>query len=168
MGLEPKLYSVTILRTVLYGEIICGVDNVHYKSIYCHCMKIHTLHATLGKCPEFALLIVTSLVSVLSQKNAYKFNRHNLKLITLINNMQLFLDSTQSNLNYERSFPRIHEVLGEVWLSEHKFQTRNFDQLRIFEGIKFVNKTVQRINNFFAFLAKIETRRQKYRVLASS
>ena len=82
--------------------------------------------------------------------------------------MQLFLDSTQSNLNYERSFARIHEVLGEVWLSEQKFQTRNFDQLRVFEGIKFVNKTVQRINNCFAFLAKIETRRQKYRVLASS
>ena len=30
-GLEPKLYSITILRTVLYGEIIWGVDNMYYK-----------------------------------------------------------------------------------------------------------------------------------------
>ena len=26
-GLEPKLYSFTILKTVLYGKIIWGVDN---------------------------------------------------------------------------------------------------------------------------------------------
>ena len=25
-GLEPKLYRIAISRTVLYGEIICGVD----------------------------------------------------------------------------------------------------------------------------------------------
>ena len=30
-GLEPKLYSVTILRTLLYEEIIWEVDNVYYK-----------------------------------------------------------------------------------------------------------------------------------------
>ena len=30
-GLEPKLYSITILRAVLYGEIIRGVDDVYYK-----------------------------------------------------------------------------------------------------------------------------------------
>ena len=29
-GLEPKLYSITNLRTVLYGEIIRVVDNVQY------------------------------------------------------------------------------------------------------------------------------------------
>ena len=27
-GLEPKLYSITILRTVLYVEIVWGVDNI--------------------------------------------------------------------------------------------------------------------------------------------
>ena len=32
-GLELKLYSITILRTVLYGEIIWGADNVHYNRI---------------------------------------------------------------------------------------------------------------------------------------
>ena len=31
----------------------------------------------------------------------------------LINNMQLFLDSTQSNLDFELSFPEIHEVLKD-------------------------------------------------------
>ena len=30
-GLEPKLYSITILRTVLYVEIRWGVDKVYYK-----------------------------------------------------------------------------------------------------------------------------------------
>ena len=30
-GPEPKLCSITILRTVLYGEIVWGVDNVYYK-----------------------------------------------------------------------------------------------------------------------------------------
>ena len=34
MGQETKLYSITILRTVLYGEIIWGVDKVHYKKFY--------------------------------------------------------------------------------------------------------------------------------------
>ena len=28
--LEPKLYSITILWTTLYGEIIRGVDYVYY------------------------------------------------------------------------------------------------------------------------------------------
>ena len=46
-----------------------------------------------------------------------------------INNMQLFLGSTQSNLNSELSFAGISEVLREIWLSEHKFQGRNFGQL---------------------------------------
>ena len=29
-GMEPKFYSITILKTVLYGEVIWGVDKVHY------------------------------------------------------------------------------------------------------------------------------------------
>ena len=31
-GLEPNLYSITILRTVLYEEIIWGVDKVYSKA----------------------------------------------------------------------------------------------------------------------------------------
>ena len=46
-----------------------------------------------------------------------------------INNMLLFLDSTQSNLNSKLSFVGIHQVLREIWLFEHKFQARNFWQL---------------------------------------
>ena len=33
--LEVKLYSITILRTVLCGENIWGVDDMYYKSILC-------------------------------------------------------------------------------------------------------------------------------------
>ena len=51
-----------------------------------------------------------------------KLIKRNLKLITLINNTWLFLDSTQSNLNVEPSVARIHEVLKEKWLFEHNFQ----------------------------------------------
>ena len=54
--------------------------------------------------------------------------------------MQLLLDSTQSNLNFEPSFVAILQVLREKWLFEHEFQARNFDQIWIFGGIKFVNK----------------------------
>ena len=50
-------------------------------------------------------------------------------MITLINNMKLFLDSTQSNLNFEPLFAAIHEVSRKIWLFEHKFQARNFGQL---------------------------------------
>ena len=32
-GLEPKLYSITILREVLYGQIIQGPDNVYYNYV---------------------------------------------------------------------------------------------------------------------------------------
>ena len=28
------MYSATVLRTVLYGEIIWGADNVYYKCVY--------------------------------------------------------------------------------------------------------------------------------------
>ena len=32
-------------------------------------------------------------------------------------------------LNSKPSFVRIHQVLGEIWLFEHKFQARNLGQL---------------------------------------
>ena len=40
-----------------------------------------------------------------------------------------FFYSKRSNLNFEHSFIGIHQVLIEIWLSEHKILTRNFDQL---------------------------------------
>ena len=58
-----------------------------------------------------------------------KLIKRNLKLITSINNMQLFLDGTQFDLNFESSFVGIHQVLREMWLFEHELQTRNFGQL---------------------------------------
>ena len=42
-----------------------------------------------------------------------------------INNMSLFLDFTRSHLNFETSFVGIHQILREIWLFEHGFQTRN-------------------------------------------
>ena len=65
----------------------------------------------------------------LPKKKYTKLIKCNLKLITLINNMQLFLDSTQSNLNFEPSFVAILQVLREIWLFGHEFQARNFDQI---------------------------------------
>ena len=64
-----------------------------------------------------------------SQKMYTKLIKRNLKLIALINNMQLFLVSTQSNFNFEPSFARIHKVLREIWLFKHKFPAGHFDQL---------------------------------------
>ena len=54
-------------------------------------------------------------------------------LIALVKNIKLFLDSKESNLNFQNSssFVGIHKVLREIWLSEHEFQTRNFGKLRI-------------------------------------
>ena len=43
--------------------------------------------------------------------------------------MQLFLDSTRSNINFELSVAGIHEVWRETSLFEHKFQARNSGQL---------------------------------------
>ena len=63
-----------------------------------------------------------------------KLIKHNLELIALIK------DSKQFNLNFEHSFVGIHQVLREIWLFEHEFQTRNFGQLRNFGSIRFVNK----------------------------
>ena len=54
-------------------------------------------------------------------KKYTKLIKLNLKLICLTNNMQLVLDSTQSNLNFESSFVRIHQVLVEIWLFKHEF-----------------------------------------------
>ena len=42
--------------------------------------------------------------------------------------MQLFVDSTQHNFNFETSFVGIHQVLREIWLSGDKFQARNLGQ----------------------------------------
>ena len=52
--------------------------------------------------------------------------KQNLKLII---NMLLFLNSIQSNLNFEPSFFGICQVLREKQLFEHEFQARNFGQL---------------------------------------
>ena len=72
-------------------------------------------------------------------------------------NMWLLLDSTQSYLNFEPSFVEIHQVFREIWLFEHEFQAGNFGQLRIFGGIKFVNKLFIKIS--LAFPNRIETER---------
>ena len=52
-----------------------------------------------------------------------KLSKSNLKLIMLINNILLFLDFTQRNLNFESSFVGIHQILREIWLFEHEFQS---------------------------------------------
>ena len=49
-----------------------------------------------------------------------------MKLIMSINNMQLFLDYTQSILNFEPSIAGIHEVLREIKLCEHKISSYKF------------------------------------------
>ena len=51
--------------------------------------------------------------------------KHNLELIALIKNIKLFLDSKQSNLNFEHSFVGIYKVLRKMW-------TRIFGKLQIF------------------------------------
>ena len=35
--------------------------------------------------------------------------------------MELFLDSTQSNLDFDSSFVGVHQVLREIWLFEREF-----------------------------------------------
>ena len=56
--------------------------------------------------------------------------------------MYLFLDFTQSNLNFEPSFVGIDQVLREIWLSEHEFHTTNFGQLSNFETSGIVSKNL--------------------------
>ena len=66
----------------------------------------------------------------------------------MINNMQLFLDFKQSNLNFESTFVEIHSVLIEIRLFEHEFQNRNFGQFRIFEGDQICKQAVRKITTF--------------------
>ena len=61
-----------------------------------------------------------------SQKMCTKSIKCNLKLIASINNMKLFLDSTQSNLNFLPSLVGTHQVLRERRLFEQRFYARNF------------------------------------------
>ena len=56
--------------------------------------------------------------------------KRNLKLITSINNISLFLDSTQSNFNSEASFAAIREVLREIRLFEHYFELEILAKLK--------------------------------------
>ena len=60
--------------------------------------------------------------------------------------MKLFLDFTQSNLNFERSFVTIHQVLRKIWLFENEFQARNFGQR--FWGYQICQQTVHKIDKF--------------------
>ena len=62
-------------------------------------------------------------------KQTTKLISRNVKFITSINNASLFLDSTQSNLNFEPSFVGIHHALRETWLFEYECQATNFGQL---------------------------------------
>ena len=54
------------------------------------------------------------IIYCMSQKRYAKLIKCNFKLIILINNMQLFLDSTQCNLDFEPSFVGAHQVLSEI------------------------------------------------------
>ena len=71
--------------------------------------------------------------------------KHNLELVALIKNIKLFLDSKQSNLNFEHSFVGIYKVLREIWLFEDELKTRMFGKLQIFGSIRFFNKLVSKI-----------------------
>ena len=62
--------------------------------------------------------------------------------------MQLLLDFTQSNSNFEPSFVGIHQVVKKMWFFKHEFQIINFGQLRILWSIKFVNKLFIKLLNF--------------------
>ena len=79
-----------------------------------------------------------------------KLIERTLKLIKLINDMILFLDSKQSNLNFEPSFAAIHEVLREIWLFEHKFKLEilaNFE----FLGYQICQQTFNKIYKFRSY-----------------
>ena len=83
-----------------------------------------------------------------SQKKYTKLIKCNLKLITSINYVQLFLDCIQSNFDFKPSFDEIYQVLREIWLFEHEFQATNFGQLPSFGSIKFVNQLYIKLLNF--------------------
>ena len=65
------------------------------------------------KCVELA---VKANAYRVSQKKYAKLIKRSLRLITSINDMLLFSDFAQSNLNFELSFVENHQVLREIWL----------------------------------------------------
>ena len=93
--------------------------------------------------------IVLEKEYLVSQKIYTRLSKRNLKSVTSINDMLVFLDCTQSDLNFEPSFIEIRQVLREIWLLKHEFQARNFGQLRIFGGIKCVNKLYIKLLKYF-------------------
>ena len=107
-----------------------------------------------------SLSLISSTLPGVSKKYT-KLIKYNLKLTRSISTMQLFLNFTQSNLNFEPSFVGIYQLLREIWVFEHEFHTRNFGQLRIFGGIKFVNKLFIKLLNFICISKSIETGWQK-------
>ena len=72
--------------------------------------------------------------------------KHNLKSIASIINLLLFLNSIQSNLNFEPSFVDVHQVLREIWLFKHEFQDKFWPTLSFW--VKFVNKLFLKLLNF--------------------
>ena len=55
-------------------------------------------------------------------KKYIKLIKHNFKLIALMNNIKLFSDSKQCNLNFEHLFVGIHQVLRKIWLLNMNFK----------------------------------------------
>ena len=74
--------------------------------------------------------------------------KHYLELMALIKNIKLFLDSKQSNLNFQYSFVGISQVLrGRDSILNMNFKLENFGQLQILGGIRFVNKLFIKLVN---------------------
>ena len=82
--------------------------------------------------------------------------------------LELFLDSTQSNLHFKPSFAAIHEVLRDIWLFEHKFQARNF-----WSALNFIfSDDIINLLNFiftglhgYQFTQGLSTNKQRHRLL---
>ena len=55
-------------------------------------------------------------------KKYTKLIKHNLKLIALMNNIELSSDSKQRNLHFEHLFVGIHQVLRKIWLLNMNFK----------------------------------------------
>ena len=70
--------------------------------------------------------------------------------------MKLFSNCTHSNLDFQLSFNSICQELIEIWLFEHEFQHRNFDQLRILGESKFSNKLLIKYLHFACIFGKVE------------
>ena len=67
-------------------------------------------------------------------KKYTKSIKHNLKLIALMNNIKLFLDSKQCNLHFEHLFVGIHQVLRKIWFMNMNFKLEilaNFEFLEV-------------------------------------